>query len=303
MSIPTDLTERFAIDGHLSISIDKSGLFRIDVSNQHGKAQVYLQGAHVTRFQPLAGQPVLWMSEKSLFAHGKPIRGGVPICWPWFGPHASDSSLPAHGFARSRLWTLEETAALSDGRTRVVLVLRSNDETLKLWPHAFVLRYTVTVGATLDLDLRIDNPGSAPFTCAEALHTYLTVGDVRQIAVSGLSGTTYVDKVRQAQRFTDQGDVTIIAETDRVYLGTTATCTVRDPLLGRQLVIAKDGSQATVVWNPWIAKAKAMADFGDDEWPGMLCVETVNALDHALTIPAGGSHHLTSHIGSEPLSP
>lgn len=302
MSIPTDLTERFSIDGHLSVSIDQHGLFRLDVSNQHGKAQIYLQGAHVTRFQPHAGQPVLWMSEKSLFAHGKPIRGGVPICWPWFGPHPSDSSLPAHGFARSRLWTLEETSALSDGRTRVVLVLRSNDETLKLWPHAFVLRYTVTVGAILDLDLRIDNPGSAPITCAEALHTYLTVGDVRQIAVSGLSGTTYVDKVRQAQRFTDQGDVTITAETDRVYLGTTATCTVHDPLLGRRLVIAKDGSNATVVWNPWIAKAKAMADFGDDEWPGMLCVETVNALDHALTIPAGGSHHMTAHIGTEPLN-
>jgi glucose-6-phosphate 1-epimerase len=297
----SDLTQRFSIAGHLTIAADEHGLPRIEVNNQHASAQIYLHGAHVTRFTPRGAQPVLWMSAKSFFDPAKPIRGGVPICWPWFGPHPSDSTLPAHGFVRSRAWTLVETSALHDGRTRVVLGLTSDDSTLKLWPHAFALRFTITVGSTIDLDLRIDNPGAALFTCAEALHTYLTVGDARQISISGLSGTTYVDKLRQAQRFTDAGDVTITAETDRVYLNTAATCTVRDPLLGRQLVIAKDGSQATVVWNPWIAKAKAMADFGDDEWPGMVCVETVNALDHTLTIPAGGSHHMVARIGTEPL--
>lgn len=295
--MPTD--PHFNIDGHTSLTIDQSGLFRVEVNNRHAQAQIYLQGAHVTRFQPHGQQPVLWMSEKSLFAHGKPIRGGVPICWPWFGPHATDSNLPTHGFARSRLWTLEETSVLNDGRTRVVLSLRSDEETLKSWPHAFVLRFTITVGATLELDLRIDNPGVAPFTCAEALHTYFTVGDVRQVRISGLTGTTYVDKVRKSERFVEAGDITITSETDRVYLGTTATCTVDDPLLGRRMVIAKDGSHATVVWNPWIAKAKAMPDFGDEEWPGMLCVETVNALDHTLTIPAGGSHHLVARISAE----
>lgn len=301
MSIPTGLMERFAIDGHLAVDSDQHGLLRLDVGNRHGEAQIHLLGAHVTRFQPRGGQPVLWMSGKSLFAPGKPIRGGVPICWPWFGPHPSDHSQPVHGFVRTRLWTLEETAALDDGRTRVVLTLRSDEETLKLWPHPFILRYCITIGTTLDLDLRIDNPGPAPFTCAEALHTYLTVGDVRQITISGLSGTTYVDKLRNAQRFTDHGDVTITGETDRVYLDTTAACTVHDPLLARRLVIGKDGSQATVVWNPWIAKAKAMPDFGDDEWPGMVCIETVNALDHALTVPPGGSHRMTARIGAEPL--
>lgn len=297
MSLPTD--PAFTIDGHARLSIDQAGLFRVDVSNRHAQAQIYLHGAHVTRFQPHDQQPVLWMSGKSLFASGKPIRGGVPICWPWFGPHGTDSSMPAHGFARTRLWTLEETAALNDGRTRVVLSLRSDTETVRLWPHDFVLRYTVTVGTALDLDLRIDNPGSVPFTCAEALHTYLTVGDVRQVRIGGLSGSTFVDKLRNGERFVETGDIAITAETDRVYLGTTATCTVEDPLLSRRLVIAKSGSQATVVWNPWSAKAKAMPDFGDEEWPGMVCVETVNALDHALAIPAGGSHHLVARISAE----
>jgi D-hexose-6-phosphate mutarotase len=298
-----DLAQAFTIPGHLTIVAGENGMPCIRVANRHAQAEIYLHAAHVTRFQPNGQQPVLWMSAKSLFQDGKPIRGGVPICFPWFGPHASDSTLPVHGFARSRAWTLIETAALHDGRTRVVLTLTSSEDTLRVWPHAFALRYTVTIGATLELDLRIDNPGNAPFTCGEALHTYFTVGDVKQIAIGGLSGATYVDKMRQAQRFTDQGDVTITAETDRVYLGTTATCTVRDPLMKRTLVIAKEGSHATVVWNPWIAKAKAMADFGDDEWPGMVCVETVNALDHALTIPAGGSHHLVARIGIDALSP
>lgn len=297
----TDLAQRFALPDHLAIDRDEHGLTRLTARNRHATAEVYLHGAHVTRFQPHGGQPVLWMSAKSLFQAGKSIRGGVPICWPWFGPHASDSTLPVHGFVRTRDWELVETAALYDGRTRIVLTLTSDEHTLRLWPHAFVLRFTVTVGTTLELDLRIDNPTSTPFTCSEALHTYLMVGDVRQIAVSGLAGSTCVDRMQHGQRCQAIGDVLITAETDRVYLGTTATCIVRDPLLGRRLVLAKDGSQATVVWNPWIAKAKAMADFGDDEWPGMLCVEAVNALDHALTIPPGGSHHMTARVGAEQL--
>jgi glucose-6-phosphate 1-epimerase len=287
----------FAIPGILAIATGEGGLPRLEVRNAHAVAHVYLHGAHVSHFQPHGAQPVLWMSAHSLFTADKPIRGGVPLCWPWFGPHASDATLPAHGFVRSRPWTLVETATLHDGRTRVVLGLASDPATLALWPHAFALRLTVTVGRTLELDLRVDNPGTQPFTCAEAFHTYLTVGDVRQVRISGLSGTTYVDKVRQQQRFSDQGDLAIAAETDRVYLGTRADCVLHDPLLARRVVVAKENSLATVVWNPWVAKALAMKDFGDDEWPGMVCIETVNALDHALTVPAGGSHHLVARIG------
>ena len=294
---------RFALPGHLAIDTPPHGLTRLTVRNAHAEAEVHLLGAHVTRFQPHGGQPVLWMSAQSQFQAGKPLRGGIPICWPWFGPHPGDTTQPIHGFVRTRDWELLETVALPDGGTRIVLGLRSDEHTRRVWPHDFVLRYTITVGATLELALRVENPGTAPFTCSEALHTYLTVGDVRQVAVTGLAGTTYVDKLRQSQRFTEAGDVAITGETDRVYLGTTATCTVRDPLLGRRLVIAKDGSQTTVVWNPWIAKAKAMADFADDEWPGMLCVETVNAFDHALTIAPGGSHVMTARIASAALTP
>ncbi len=301
MNAHTESLPSFAIPGSVVITAGEGGLPRIEVTNPHASAHIYLHGAHVSHFQPRGQQPVLWMSAHSLFAAGKPIRGGVPLCWPWFGPHPTDSTQAAHGFVRSRVWTLVETATLHDGRTRIVLSLTSDAATLAQWPHAFALRYTITVGPTLELDLRVDNPGAQPFTYAEALHTYLTVGDVRQIQISGLSGTTYVDKMRQLGRFSDQGDLAITAETDRVYVNTTAPCVVRDPLLTRRLVVAKDGSHATVVWNPWIAKAQAMKDFGDDEWPGMVCIETVNALDHAVTLPAGGSHHLVARIGVEAI--
>ncbi len=183
----------------------------------------------------------------------------------------------------------------------IVLTLTSDAATLLLWPHAFVLRYTITIGQTLELDLRVDNLSDQSFVFTEALHTYVTVGDVRQIRISGLSGTTYADKVRQSQRFTDHGDIVFTDETDRVYLNTTTPCTVHDSLLTRTIVVSKTGSNATVIWNPWIAKAKAMADFGDDEWPGMVCVETVNALDHAVTLAPGASHHMTANIGAEAI--
>jgi glucose-6-phosphate 1-epimerase len=297
-----ELAHTFSIPGTVSITAGEGGLPRVEVTNRHASAHIYLHGAHVSHFQTVGHQPLIWMSARSLFAKDKPIRGGVPICWPWFGPHASDASKPAHGFARSLDWTLAETATLHDGRTRVVMTLSSDAATLQMWPHAFVLRYTITIGQTLELDLRVDNLGDQPFVFTEALHTYLTVGDVRQIRISGLSGTTYSDKVRQFQRYTDTGDILFTDETDRVYLKTTTPCTVHDPLLTRKIVVSKTGSQATVIWNPWIAKAKAMADFGDDEWPGMVCVETVNALDHAVTLTPGASHHMTAFIRAEGIS-
>ena len=294
-----ELGPTFSIPGNVNITAGEGGLPRVEVSNRHASAHIYLHGAHVSHFQTVGNQPLIWMSARSLFTHDKAIRGGVPICWPWFGPHPSDVSKPAHGFARSRDWTLTETATLHDGRTRIVLTLTSDAATFLLWPHAFALRYTIIIGQTLELDLRVDNLSDQPFVFTEALHTYLTVGDVRQIRISGLSGTTYADKVRQSQRFTDHGDIVFTDETDRVYLQTTTPCTVHDPLLTRKIVVSKTGSQATVIWNPWIAKAKAMTDFGDDEWPGMVCVETVNALDHAVTLAPGVSHHMTACMGSE----
>ena len=292
-----DHLNRFAIPDHLRIVPGGGGLPRIEMANRLGAAHVYLHGAHVSHFQPAGQAPVLWMSGKSLFAADKPIRGGVPLCWPWFGPHGTRKDVPGHGFARLRDWSLGETSQLSDGRTRVVLTLGDDAASRAMWPHAFRLRYSVTVGRELELDLRVDNPGAAAFRYEEALHTYLAIGDIQRTSVAGLAGTAYLDKVRDFTRVVQDGDVTFSGETDRVYLDTAATCTVNDAAGKRRLAIAKDGSADTVVWNPWIAKAKAMPDFGDDEWTGMVCVETANAGNHAVELAPGTSHHLTARIG------
>jgi glucose-6-phosphate 1-epimerase len=251
---------------------------------------MYLHGAHVTHFQPAGHQPVLWMSKSSLFEPNKPIRGGVPICFPWFGPREGDPKSPAHGFARLREWSVESIKKQSNGDATVTLVLDA--------PEGFALQYAVTVGKTLEMRLDVQNRSAQTVKFEEALHTYLAVGDIKQVTVGGLSpGLKYIDKVG-GMNTREQGDPVIrfTGETDRVYLDTTSTCVVNDPVMRRKIEIAKSGSNATVVWNPWINKAKAMPDFGDDEWPGMVCIETVNASKNAVELAAGATHSMTAKV-------
>ncbi len=275
------------------------GLQRLVIATADAEAHLYSHGAHLTHFQPAGERPVLWISERSRFrggVPGEPIRGGVPICYPWFGPKAGASSAPPHGFARLLPWTLVEVAPDAGG-LRAAYRLEDNDYTRTLWPGAFELVFSVTVGRRLTMDLVVRNRGAVEFVCEEALHTYFSVSDVRQVAIQGLEGTPYLDKVGGATRRPGAADpITVVAETDRVYGGTSGAVTIVDPGWGRRIAVRKSGSATTVVWNPWIAKAKAMPDFGDDEWPAMLCVETANAVDDAVTIPAGESHRMSATI-------
>jgi glucose-6-phosphate 1-epimerase len=267
------------------------------IANALGEAVVCLHGAHVVHFQPAGQRPVLWMSASSWFADGKPIRGGVPVCAPWFGPHATDAKLPAHGLLRTRSWAQTAAGEHADGRTWVTLSLAANSEMLAIWPHAFSAALTVTVGASLSLELAIRNTGTAPFLLGEALHTYFAVSDVRKISLSGLAGAVFIDKMDGNARKTQSADpLTITAQTDRVYFSTEDAVVIEDPGFNRRIVVRKSGSGATVVWNPWVEKAAAMADFGDQEWPGMVCVEAANAADSTVVVPPDFTHHLSQVI-------
>lgn len=292
------LNDRFGIPGLVKIEPGNGGLTRIVVTSPLAGAEVYLHGAHVTQFQPAGQQPVLWMSRSSWFEPGKPIRGGVPICFPWFGPRANDPKSPAHGSARLREWTIDSIAKGSAGEVVIALSLRTDAATRALWPHDVTLRHVITIAAGLTMQLEVANTSQASIRFEEALHTYLTVGDVKQISLEGLGGTTYLDKAGGAMQRVQQSDpiIRFTGETDRVYFDTQATCVVTDPALKRKIEIAKSGSNATVVWNPWIAKAKAMPDFGDDEWPGMVCVETVNAMQHAVELAPAAKHTMTAMV-------
>jgi glucose-6-phosphate 1-epimerase len=277
------------------------GLPRARVSGARGEAEVYLQGAHLTRWQPRGAAPVLFLSERAVYAPGKAIRGGVPLVFPWFGPHATDRQAPMHGFARSRPWRLVTSGLGSQGAVVVELALEDDEATRAVWPFAFSARYRVSVGDTLEMALEVVNGSPTPFTFEAALHTYLAVGDIRAVGITGLEQAAYIDKVDgMARKRHGAEPLRLTGETDRVFLGTTARCVVDDRALNRRLIVDKTGSASTVVWNPWSTKAAGIADLEPDDWRRMVCVETANAADDAVTLAAGARHVMTATLRVEP---
>jgi len=295
------LNKQYALPGKLAFGPGPGGLAVAVVSNSHARAMIALQGAHVMTWTPHGQQPVIWLSRAAAFVPGKSIRGGVPICWPWFGPHASDPKLPGHGFARTVPWEVTRTGSLADDRTTLVLRLAETEVTRKQWPHATPVEVRITVGAALEIELVTRNDTSTPVTMGDALHTYFEVSDVRQVKIHGLGACPYLDKVDGGQRKQQQGPVTIASEVDRIYLDSTSDCLIEDPRWRRRIRISKRGSRSTVVWNPWIEKAAKMGDFGMHGFLNMVCVESANAADDVVSIPAGGEHRLWVRYALEPV--
>ena len=282
------------------VETGNGGMPRARVRGARADAEVYLQGGHVTRWQPHGGEPVLFLSRRAVYAPGKAIRGGVPLIFPWFGPHGSDGRAPMHGFARSRPWRLVTSGPGAEGAVVLELGLEDDEATRAAWPPAFSLRYRVSVGDVLALALEVVNTSPAPFTFEAALHTYLAVGDIHAVAVTGLGDTPYIDKVdAMTRKRLGAEPLRLAGETDRVFLGTRARCVVTDRALGRRLIVDKTGSATTVVWNPWSAKAAEIADLEPDDWRRLVCVETANAADDAVTLAAGARHVMSATIRAE----
>ena len=247
----------------------------VKLSNSFGEADLTLYGAHVMSYTPAGAAPVLWMSEKSMFTAGEPIRGGIPVCWPWFGPDVT-GKFGGHGYARVSLWSMVAASQTADGETSVTLALSDKDVDAKFAPQAFKLELTVTLGAALNVVLKINNTGSENLAYSGALHSYFNVADSAAIKVLGLENCEYSDKVVNVEGV-QNGAIIIDREIDRVYRNTTGVVNVEDPVLKRTIRIAKSGSTSTVVWNPWIEKSIKMPDFGNEEYHTMVCVEAANA--------------------------
>jgi D-hexose-6-phosphate mutarotase len=301
MTTLTSLNQRFGIAGHLQFIEVDGGLTFAEIDNAHATASIALQGAHIATFTPKGEEPIIWLSKLAKFVPGKSIRGGVPVCWPWFGPHATDSKLPGHGFARTVMWEVQETKALPDGSTFIRFGLIENDTTKAQWPHASTVQLEATVGKALKVELITKNTGSTAFQLGEALHTYFHISDVGNMTIRGLEGCEYIDKVGETARRTQQGGIVIESEVDRVYVNTTADCIIEDKGLKRAIRIAKTGSKSAVVWNPWTEKADKMGDFGPQGHRGMVCVESGNAFDNIVTVQAGETHRLVAVYSSEKL--
>lgn len=290
------LNEQFGITDVVTFANGKGNLPSIQVTSPLASATVYLHGAHVTHWQPTGEEPVLFVNSASWFEDGKPIRGGVPICFPWFGPHLVDESKPSHGFVRLSQWDVESITQDDAGNVIITLMTASNDETYNLWPFEFELRHVITVGKTLSLSLRTTNTDDKELKITEALHTYFSVKDIHNVQVAGLEGRPYLDKVAGKDTHAADGPLHFTGEFDSVFCDTQATCMIIDPGMGREISIAKKGSDTTVVWNPWIKKSADLPDMADDQWQQMVCVETVNAGHNIVTVEPGQTKTMTSII-------
>ncbi|MDZ7584844.1 MAG: dihydroxy-acid dehydratase [Thiobacillus sp.] len=301
-----DPLARFAIPGQLCFRTGAGGLTYVDIDNHGGRATICLQGAHVVSFRPKSQhEPVVWVSDAAKFAPGKSIRGGAPVCWPWFGAHAAEAGYPAHGFARTVDWEVTGTRRRNDAKTEITLQLIDTPQTRAQWPHSTRLTLTVVVGDKLEMQLATTNVGDAPVQIGEALHTYLHISDIGAVSVTGLEGSAFHDKVDNFARKTQRGAIAFKGEVDRVYVDTPADCVIEDAGLKRRIRIAKSGSLSTIVWTPWTEKADKMGDMGTGKsgagWREMVCVESANAMDNIVTVAPGETHTLAVTYSVEVL--
>jgi glucose-6-phosphate 1-epimerase len=294
----TQLNEHFGLPGVLAFHATAGGLIHADITAPHATATVYLQGAHVAAWQPKGQQPAIFISRKSDFALGKPIRGGVPIAFPWFAARHDGKTGPSHGFARIQDWTLA-FAALAGDDLHMTFTLGPTEISRNLGYDNFRLAYQLTIGRTLTMQLTVVNDATVPLVFEEALHTYYAVSDIHEVSVTGLEGVTYLDKTDNLQSKVQHGAITIAEPTDRVYLNTTSTCILHDAGSKRHITVAKTGSNTTVVWNPWESGALKLPDLDPTEWHEFIAVETVNAAVNEITLAPGAKHVMEARVTVE----
>ena len=274
----------------------ENGLQFIEIDNSLAVARIALQGAHVDWWRPKSSkQDVLWLSSNARYQKARSIRGGVPICWPWFGKHPTDGSFCVHGFARVIPWKLLESEQLKNGATKIVLKMLPTDTVIKQLTYSFELILTVIVGENLYLNLKTTNLSDSPFVISEGYHTYFYISDIEKIKITGLENCSYTDKIDNFNLGIEEKPIIFKNEFDRVYTNTSNDCYIEDEIFNRVITVKKSNSNSTVVWTPWQEKALAMGDMGEkDEWRRMVCLETANLLENSVVIYPKLSHSIAT---------
>ncbi|MEM8505117.1 MAG: D-hexose-6-phosphate mutarotase [Cyanobacteria bacterium P01_D01_bin.1] len=287
------LNQEFGISEQLSITEGKGGFPVITIENEYAKAKISIYAAQVLSFQPVgAAADLMFVSENAYYTPGKATKGGIPICWPWFGPDPEGKGRASHGFVRNRMWSLLSTEAMATGETKVRLGVSADEETRKVWPHSFELVMEILVGQTLTVALITDNTGESAFSITQAFHSYFTVGDIHQVKVLGLEDTSYLDKVDGGAKKMQSGAVTFSAETDRIYTDVKPELVVEDGALGRRIRISSTGSRTAIVWNPWEEISIKMADLVEGDYLKFVCVESANAADDVVEVAPNSVYRL-----------
>lgn len=290
-----ELNRRFALFDGLRFFEGAGGFALAEIRTPHAQALVSTYGGQVLSYVPHGDhRDLLFVSERAYFQPGKAIKGGIPVCWPWFGPDPEGRGRPAHGIARHRQWRVLASSYGENDAVVLSLVLEDSDETRAIWPHPFVVQIAVEVGAQLKVALSIKNTDATAIELTQGLHAYFRVGDISRVELLGLDGTTYLDKSGDGAEHRQFGPVSVAGEVDRIYQYTPPGVTLRDAALRRSIHIDSSGSRSLVVWNPWRETAAGMADLGDEEYRQMLCVETTNAAADRVTLAPGQIHRLAA---------
>jgi glucose-6-phosphate 1-epimerase len=291
----TKLDRQFTINNGLSSQQAEGDHPMIDIDNQYATAKISLFGGQVLSFIPKnQTKDVLFLSDKASRDTGKAFRGGIPICWPWFGNDTSSFDRPAHGFARNLPWKKLNTISNKDGSTSVKLRLSNTEETLAIWPYEFELIIDITVGEKLTVALTTKNNDTRDIIISQALHSYFNVGDISQVSVSGLDGINYLDKLDSYILQQQKGDVIIAQEVDRIYQDVSTAVQLVDQSFNRIITVSSQASNSTVVWNPWQENCAKLSDLSADDYKHFLCIENANVFEDSVTIAAGESHTLTA---------
>lgn len=273
-------------------------LIAIAVKNEAASATVFLQGAQLAEYQRVGERPVLWLSESCEYQAGTALRGGVPVCWPWFGqfernPEALQQQLdegayPAHGFVRNREWQLESIELVDSETTRLILSL--NVEGDSGWPYPANLKMIITVGTELRLCFEVKNCGDQTFKFTSALHSYFNISHVDSVTVTGLEGVQYLDTLQEWRSFSSDRPLSVNAEVDRVYRNLPIEVVLNDRRFSRSICLQAENAPDMVVWNPWTSKAKTLTHFPDQAYQQMICLETASVLDNLVTLAPNERH-------------
>jgi glucose-6-phosphate 1-epimerase len=292
-----ELDEKFSIEGEVGFAELEEELVFITVSNKFADADICLYGAHVTSFKPQNAMDILWMSPDSAFEVGKPIRGGIPVCFPWFGPHKTDPEKPQHGFGRLMYWDVVATASRPGGETEIVLQLCSSAETKAYWDYDFCAEMLIVVGQKLEVSLKVTNTssGAIEYTCA--LHTYYSISALENITIEGLRGITYFNQLTGEHDIQEEELLMIQEPLTRHYLNTEATVVIDDNVFRRKIKVEKSGSKVTTVWNPGEVTCATIGDLPDDAFHAFVCVEATNAFNFPINLAPGETHETTAIIG------
>jgi glucose-6-phosphate 1-epimerase len=296
-------SKKLKLHAHVVQTKDENGLQYLEIDNPLATGKIALQGAHIIDWQPkFQTQSVLWLSSNARFMQARSIRGGVPICWPWFGAHPTDSTFCPHGFARVIPWRVIDVDSTATGATRIILEMMDTPEAQRQLSYPYALTVTITIGRRLRIDMSTTNKANHPFVIGEAFHTYLNVSDISNIKITGMQDCVYADKVRDYQRYVEHGALHFEGEFDRVFIDHSSDCSIHDKGYNRIIHVSKSGSDTTVVWSPGAEKAAQMTDMGTpDEWRKMVCVETTNALDNMVVINPGRTHVISAEYSIETI--